>query len=78
MEFLLDFGRAVAGLATFVLLIGPPPGHEPANGQRGTTAGECQPAVSLTPQRGPVGTRVRIRGRCFDPAHDYAPPTASS
>ena len=71
MELLLDIGRAVAGLACLAWLIGPPLGHEPANGQRGTTARECQPVVSLTPQRGPEGTRIRIRGRCFDPAHDY-------
>ena len=29
------------------------------------------PTVSLRPRRGPVGTRIRIRGRCFDPRHDY-------
>lgn len=25
----------------------------------------CVPAVSLTPDRGPVGTRIAIQGRCF-------------
>ena len=33
--------------------------------------GDSPPTVTLRPRRGPVGTRVRIRGRCFDPRHDY-------
>ena len=34
-------------------------------------ASDAPPALSLRPRRGPVGTRIRIRGRCFDPRQDY-------
>lgn len=28
--------------------------------------------MTLRPERGPAGTRIRIRGRCFDPRQDHA------
>ncbi len=31
---------------------------------------DSAPPVSLRPDRGPVGTRIRFRGRCFDPRED--------
>ena len=55
-------------LAASLALAAPAPARVAEPAQAGGCGAGVLPEARLTPRSGPVGTRIRIAGRCFDPA----------